>query len=59
MECDLRPARKGRRLPRVLNADDFRHFYAAVDQADDVQHALMLRLLFFTAVRVSERGRSK
>jgi integrase/recombinase XerD len=25
-----------------------------VDQADDVQHALMLRLLFYTGVRVSE-----
>ena len=25
-----------------------------MDQADDVQHALMLRLLFYTAVRVSE-----
>src|SRR5947209_1377869 len=53
-ECDLRPAKKGRRLPRILTADDFRRFYEAVDQAKDVQHALMLRLLFFTAVRVSE-----
>lgn len=53
-ECQLRPAKKGRRLPRVLNADDFRRFYEAVDRADDVQHALMLRLLFQTAVRVSE-----
>lgn len=53
-ECALRPAKKGRRLPRVLNADDFRRFYEAVDRADDVQHALMLRLLFQTAVRVSE-----
>jgi integrase len=53
-ECDLRPAKKGRRLPRILNAEDFRRFFAAVDLADDVQHALMLRLLFFTAVRVSE-----
>lgn len=53
-ECALRPAKKGRRLPRVLNADDFRRFYEAVDKADDVQHALMLRLLFQTAVRVSE-----
>ncbi len=53
-ECDLRPAKKGRRLPRILNADHFRRFYEAVDQAKDVQHALMLRLLFFTAVRVSE-----
>jgi len=53
-ECQLRPAKKGRRLPRILNADDFRRFYEAVDKADDVQHALMLRLLFQTAVRVSE-----
>lgn len=53
-ECDLRPAKKGRRLPRILNADDFRRFYEAVDHAKDVQHALMLRLLFFTMVRVSE-----
>src|SRR6266550_2382511 len=53
-ECTLRPAKKGRRLPHILNADDFRRFYEAVDRADDVQHALMLRLLFQTAVRVSE-----
>src|SRR4051794_6478581 len=36
--CDLRPERKGRRLPRVLTSDDFRRFYQAVDQAHDVQH---------------------
>jgi integrase len=53
-ECSLRPAKKGRRLPRILTADAFRSFYEAVDRADDVQHALMLRLLFQTAVRVSE-----
>jgi integrase/recombinase XerC len=53
-ECALRPAKKGRWLPHILNAVDFRNFYAAVDRADDVQHALMLRLLFQTAVRVSE-----
>ncbi len=52
--CDLRPAKKGRKLPRVLSAEDFRRFYQAVDQANDVQHALMLRLVFYTAVRVSE-----
>jgi integrase len=50
----LRPARKGRKLPKVLTADEFRRFYAVVDRAEDVQHCLMLRLLFFTAVRVSE-----
>jgi len=53
-ECDLRPAKKGRKLPRILTAEDFRRFYEVVDKAQDVQHALMLRLLFFTAVRVSE-----
>jgi len=52
--CDLRPEKKGRRLPRVLTTDEFRRFYQVVDRAEDVQHALMLRLLFFTGVRVSE-----
>ena len=53
-KCELKPGSKPKRLPRVLTADQFRQFYKAVDEADDVQHALMLRLLFFTAVRVSE-----
>jgi integrase len=53
-ECELRPAKKGRKLPRVLTTDDFRRFYEVVDRADDVQHSLMLRLLFYTGVRVAE-----
>jgi len=53
-KCHLRPAAKPKKLPRVLTADEFRRFYKVVDEADDVQHALMLRLLFYTAVRVSE-----
>jgi integrase/recombinase XerD len=52
--CELRPARKGRKLPRILTAEEFRRFYAVVDRAEDVQHSLMLRLLFYTGVRVSE-----
>jgi integrase len=52
--CDLRPGKKPKRLPRILTADQFRQFYKAVDEADDVQHALMLRLLFYTGVRVNE-----
>jgi len=52
--CDLRPRKKGRKLPRVLTSEQFQRFYAAVDKANDVQHTLMLRLLFYTAVRVSE-----
>jgi integrase len=52
--CDLRPDKKGRRLPRILTTDEFRRFYQVVDRAEDVQHSLMLRLLFYTGVRVSE-----
>jgi integrase len=52
--CDLRPEKKGRRLPRILTSEEFRRFYQVVDRAEDVQHALMLRLLFYTGVRVSE-----
>lgn len=53
-QCDLKPPKKGRKLPNVLTPAEFRRFYRVVDQADDVQHSLMLRLLFFTGVRVSE-----
>mgnify|MGYP000501222390 CR=1 FL=1 len=53
-ECDLKPAKKGRKLPNVLTAAEFKRFYLIVDQADDAQHSLMLRLLFYTGIRVSE-----
>ncbi|QGQ22332.1 tyrosine-type recombinase/integrase [Gimesia benthica] len=53
-QCELKPKKKGRKLPRVLTAEEFRHFYQIVDRAEDIQHALMLRLLFYTGVRVSE-----
>ncbi|WP_417374541.1 tyrosine-type recombinase/integrase [Gimesia maris] len=53
-KCELRPAKRKQKLPKVLNADDFRRFYKIVDRADNVEHSLMLRLLFYTGVRVSE-----
>lgn len=53
-ECELKPAKKGRKLPNVLTAAEFKRFYVIVDQADDAQHSLMLRLLFYTGIRVSE-----
>jgi integrase len=52
--CELRPAKRPKRLPSVLTADEFRRFFETVDRSDDAQHRLMLRLLFFTGVRVSE-----
>lgn len=53
-ECCLQPAKKGRRLPKVLTGDDFRRFFEVLDRNDNIQHSLMLRLLFFTGMRVSE-----
>ena len=53
-ECSLTCKRKPKRLPKVLSSEDFCRFYEIVDRADDVQHSLMLRLLFYTGVRVSE-----
>jgi integrase len=38
----------------VLTQEDFRRFYEVVDRADDAQHSLMFRLLFYTGVRVSK-----
>jgi len=52
--CDLQPLKQPKKLPNVLTADEFRRFYKIVDQADDAQHSLLLRLLFYTGVRVSE-----
>jgi site-specific recombinase XerD len=48
-----RPARR-RRLPRVLQESTLLAFYEAVDRAGDLKHQIMLRLLFYAAVRVSE-----
>ena len=44
-ECDLRPAKKGRKLPRILNTGDFRQFYLIVDRAEDVQLQQSLRCM--------------
>jgi integrase len=46
--------KRGRKLPNILTTEQFRRFYQAVDRADNAQHALMLRLLFYTGVRVAE-----
>jgi integrase/recombinase XerD len=53
-ECSLQPAKKGRRLPKVLTNEDFRRFFEILDKSEDIQHSLMIRLLFFTGMRVSE-----
>ena len=48
-----RPARP-RKLPHLIPEDALRRFYKVIDEAGDLQHQIMLRLLFYTAIRVSE-----
>ena len=53
-ELGLRRPPRSRRLPRILPDASLKKSYEVIDQAGDLQHQIMLRLLFYTAVRVSE-----
>jgi integrase/recombinase XerD len=53
-EAGLRRPPRSRRLPRLLPEASLRKLYEAVDGSGNLQHQIMLRLLFYTAVRVSE-----
>lgn len=48
------PAEKEKRLPRLLSSDDFKKFYEALERAGNTKYELMLKLLFYTGVRVRE-----
>jgi site-specific recombinase XerC len=50
----LRRAPKERRLPQLLADADLKRFFQAIRDYGDVQHEILLKLLFYTAVRVSE-----
>jgi len=48
-----RPSRS-RRLPNLLTDEELRRFYTTIDRTGNTQHQIMLRLLFFAGIRVSE-----
>lgn len=48
-----RPPRR-RHLPQLLTDEEFRRFYTTIDKSKNIQHQIMLRLLFFAGIRVSE-----
>jgi integrase/recombinase XerD len=50
----LRRPPRSRRLPRLLSEASLKKFYEAIDKVGNLQHQIMLRLLFYTAIRVSE-----
>ena len=46
-----------RHLPQLLTDEELRRFYIGIDRASNIQHQIMLRLLFFAGIRVSELTR--
>jgi integrase/recombinase XerD len=49
----LKP-KKERKLPQLLAETELKRFFSVIHRCGNLQHEIMLKLLFFTAVRVSE-----
>lgn len=54
IKLKLRKPRKERKLPEILSLSELKKFFKTVQECGDLQHELMLKLLLYTAVRVSE-----
>ena len=50
----LRKPKKERKLPQLLPEADLKRFFRVIQECGDLQHEIMLKLLFYTAVRVGE-----
>lgn len=50
----LKKPKKKHKLPRLLSAAGLRRFFKVIEKCGNLQHEIMLKLLFYTAVRVSE-----
>ncbi len=55
----LRKPKRERKLPQLLPEAELKKFFRRLQECGDIQHEIMLKLLFFTAVRVSELVRIK
>jgi integrase len=51
-EAGLQRPPRSRRLPRILSETSLKRFFEAVQASGNLQHEIMLKLLFLTAVRV-------
>lgn len=51
--------KRGRVLPKVLSEVDLRRFFEGIQSCGNVEHEIMLKLIFFTALRVSELTNSE
>ena len=50
----LKLSSRSRRLPKILTEEELKRYYDTVDRSDNLGHQIMLRILIFTGVRVSE-----
>ena len=50
----LKKPRKEKRLPQILSETELKKFFQVIRGCGNLQHEIMLKLLFFTAVRVGE-----
>jgi integrase/recombinase XerD len=55
----LRRVQQERRLPQLLAETELKRFFRAIEDCGDVQQEILMKLLFYTAVRVSELVRIK
>lgn len=53
-QLGLKKPPRERKLPQLLTAAELTRFFRAVREGGHVQHEILLKLLFFTAVRVGE-----
>ncbi len=50
----LKKPRKEKRLPQILPETELKKFFSVIRECGNLQHEIMLKLLFVTAVRVGE-----
>ncbi len=50
----LHKPKREQRLPQLLTETELKRFFEVIQDCGDVQHEIMLKLLFYTAVRVGE-----
>lgn len=54
LKLKMEKPKKERRLPELLSVPELKKFFKTVQKCGDTQHELMLKLMLYTAVRVSE-----
>src|SRR5512135_256027 len=50
----LKKPKRDQRLPHLLPESEFKRFFKVIQDCGNLQHEIMLKFLFYTAVRVSE-----